>query len=162
MTPSWGDSGFGKPGETDRSPTWPRVLVLLGVLALAFAVSRGCQDAQVQLTQEEAVEIANDAVDFEPTYTQVRLLRQGINRQAFWFVSLSIPIGFSGDRPDLFEALSVVQIDAKTGEVASAKNQSAEDTAAAKAEAKKRDQEAEVDQKLEEFGNEPQEGGDSP
>ncbi len=159
MTPSWGDSGFGKPGETDRSPTWPRVLVLLGVLGLAFVVAKGCQDEQVQVTQEEAVEIANDEVDFEPTYTQVRLLRQGINRQAFWFVSLSVPVGFSGDRPDLFEALTVVEIDAKSGDVSSVKNQSAEDTAAAKAEAKKRDQEAEVQQKLDEFGNEPQEGG---
>jgi hypothetical protein len=162
VTPSWGDSGFGKPGETDRSPTWPRVLVLVGLLALAFVVAKGCQDEQVQVTQEEAIEIAKAEVDFEPTYTQVRLLRQGIDRQAFWFVSLSVPIGFSGDRPDLFAALSVVEIDSKTGEVTSVKNQSPEDTAKAKAEAKERNQDAEVEQKLEEFGNEPQESEDSP
>ncbi len=35
----------------------------------------------------------SEEVDFEPTYTQVRFIRQGINRAPFWFVSLSIPIG---------------------------------------------------------------------
>ena len=150
MTPSWGDSGFGKPGQTDRSPTWPRVLVLVGVLALAFVVAKGCQDEQVQLTQEEAVAKAEAEVDFTPTYTQVRLLRQGINRQAFWFVSLSVPIGFSGDRPDLFKELAVVQIDSATGEIASVKEQDPDEAARAIAEAKRRDQDAEVQQRLEE------------
>ena len=78
-------------------------------------------------------------VDFEPTYTQVRLLRQGINRKAYWFVSLSIPIGFDGDRPDLFAALAVVQIDAASGEIVSIKEQSAEETKKAKQEAARRD-----------------------
>jgi hypothetical protein len=159
VTPSWGDSGFGKPGQTDRSPTWPRVLVLLGVLGLAFVVARGCQNEQVEVTQEEAVQIANEQVDFDPTFTQVRFLRQGINRQPFWFVSLSIPIGFEGDRADLFRRLAVVQIDSRNGEVDSVKEQSPEETANAIKEAKARDAEAEVQQKLEEFGDEPQDGG---
>lgn len=161
MTPSWGDSGFSLEPKSreDRKPTWPRVAVLLGILVVAFFVAKGCQDRQVAVTQEEAVTIAKEQVGFEPTYTQVRLLRQGINRQAFWFVSLSIPIGFSGDRPDLFAALTVVEIDAKTGEVASIKEQSPEDTKKAEAEAARRDDAAVVQQKLEEFGNEPQSGG---
>ena len=68
--------------------------MLGGILVLAFFVAKGRQDEQVAVTQEDAVATANEAVDFEPTFTQVRLLRQGINRKAYWFVSLSIPIGF--------------------------------------------------------------------
>jgi hypothetical protein len=98
------------------------------------------------------VATANAQVDFEPTFTQVRLLRQGINRKAYWFVSLSIPIGFQGDRPDLFAALSVVEIDAKTGRVTSIQQQSAKDTAKAKAEAARRDVDEAVQEKLRESG----------
>ncbi len=126
--------------------------MLLGVLALAFFVAKGCQDQQVRVTEEQAVATAEKQVDFDPTYVQVRLLRQGINRQAFWFVSLSIPIGFDGDRPDLFEELSVVEIDARTGEVAKIQEQSEEDTKAAEAEAARRDQNEAVQQKLQESG----------
>jgi hypothetical protein len=154
VTPSWGDSGFSlEPrSKEERKPTWPRLAVLGAILVAAFFVAKGCQDRQVQVTQEEAVATALEQIDFEPTYTQVRLLRQGINRQAFWFVSLSIPIGFSGDSPDLFEALSVVEIDARTGEVTSIKEQNAKDTAKAKAEAASRDDDAEVLEKLQEAG----------
>ncbi len=152
MTPSWGDSGFQlKPKSAeDRKPTWPRLAVLGGILVLAFFVAKGCQDEQVAVTQEDAVATANEALDFEPTFTQVRLLRQGINRKAYWFVSLSIPIGFDGDRPDLFAALSVVKIDAGSGEIASIQEQSAEETKKAKAEAARRDQDEAVQQKIEE------------
>jgi hypothetical protein len=152
VTPSWGDSGFSKPGSADdRKPTWPRVAVLVGVFALALFVAKGCQDRQVEVTQEEAVASAKEQVDFTPSFTQVRLLRQGINRKAYWFVSLSIPIGFDGDRADLFAALAVVEIDARTGEVRSVKTQSPLETRRAKKEAAQRDQEEAVQRKLEEL-----------
>ena len=58
-------------------------------------------------------------MDFEATDKQVRLLRQGINAQPFWIVSLSIPrknrAGFS--------ELAVIRIDANTGKVADVKVQ---------------------------------------
>ena len=106
----------------------------------------------MRVTQEQAVATAEKQVDFDPTYTQVRLLRQGIKRKAFWFVSLSIPIGFDGDRPDLFAALSVVQIDATSGEIAKIEEQSAEEANKAKVEAARRDQEEAVQQKIKEQG----------
>jgi hypothetical protein len=154
VTPSWGDSGFSlKPKSAeDRKPTVGRVAVLAAILVAALFVAKGCQDEDVQITQEEAVAGANEQVDFEPTFTQVRLLRQGINRRAYWFVSLSIPIGFDGDRPDLFEELSVVQIDAGTGETVSIKEQSAEETKAAEKEAARRDEDEAVLKKIEEQG----------
>lgn len=156
MTPSWGDSGFElKPGSAEqRKPTWPRLAVLAGLLALAFFVTKGCQDEDVQLTQEQAVKLATEQVDFTPTYTQVRLLRQGLNRKAYWFVSLSQPIGFAGDRPDLFRRLAVVQIDSRSGEVSSVKEQSAEETKKMIAEAEARDQDEMVQARLDEVAGE--------
>lgn len=156
MSPSWGDSGFQlKPKSAEeRKPTWPRIAVLAGLLVVAFIVARGCQERDVQLTQEEAVELAGDQVDFEPTFTQVRLLRQGLNRKAYWFVSLSQPIGFNGDRPDLFRNLAVVQIDSSSGEVDSVRLQSPEETKEMIAEAKARDQDELVQNRLDELSGE--------
>ncbi len=89
-----------EPGTpTAASRPGPGSPCSLAVLALAFFVAKGCEDDEVEVTEEEAVELAEEEVDFEPTYTQVRLLRQGINRAAFWFVSLSIPIGFDRRSP---------------------------------------------------------------
>jgi hypothetical protein len=156
VSPSWGDSGFQlKPRSAeDRKPTWPRLAVLAGLLVVAFFVARGCQERDVQLTQDEAVELAREQIEFEPTFTQVRLLRQGLNRQAYWFVSMSQPIGFDGDRPDLFRNLAVVQIDSDSGDVASVKLQSPEETKQMIAEAKKRDQDELVQERLDELAGE--------
>jgi hypothetical protein len=163
VTPSWGESGFKLEPKSreERRPTWPRLAVLAGVLVLAFIVSRAEQDSE-QVTQEGAVEIAQEQIDFDPTYTQVRFLRQGLNRQPYWFVSLSIPIGFSGDRADLFRRLAVVQINSENGDVVSVKEQSPEDTKQQIQEARERNQDAEVEQKIEEFSNEPQTSGEEP
>jgi uncharacterized membrane protein YkoI len=90
------------------------VLVIVGVLVLAFFVARGCQQEQVRLTQEQAIVIAERQVSFEPEDTQIRLLRQGLNSRPYWIVSLSIP----GERDDTYRRLATVQIDANTGEVA--------------------------------------------
>jgi hypothetical protein len=154
VTPSWGDSGFSLEPRTreERKPTWPRLAGLGAILVLAFVVGKGCQDRDVQLDQDEAVEIAREQVDFTPTYTQVRLLRQGINRKAYWFVSLSIPIGFDGDRPDLFDALAVIKIDSKTGQVVENKQQDPEETKKARQEAAERDQDDLVEEKLQGVG----------
>ena len=82
----------------------------------------------------------------------MRLLRQGINRKAYWFVSLSIPIGFEGDRPDLFAALAVIKIDSKTGQVVENKQQDPEETKKAKQEAAERDEDDLVEEKLQGVG----------
>jgi hypothetical protein len=89
------------------------VAVVLAVLALAFVVARTCQQEQVRLTKEQAIERAEREVDFEPTRTAVRLLRQGLDSKPFWIVSLSIPrTGGEG-----YRRLAVVRIDANTGKV---------------------------------------------
>jgi uncharacterized membrane protein YkoI len=89
------------------------VLVIVGVLVLAFFVARNCQQDQVRLTEDQAIVIAERQVNFEPERTQIRLLRQGLNSKPYWIVSLSIP----GERKGTYRRLATVQIDAKTGEV---------------------------------------------
>jgi hypothetical protein len=89
------------------------VLVIVGVLVLAFVVARACQDDQVRITEEQAVATARQEVDFRPRQVNVRLLRQGVNSRPFWFVNLSIP----GREQGTVRRLSVVKIDANTGDV---------------------------------------------
>jgi hypothetical protein len=118
-------AGRGKPRqEWGRGvrPTWPRVAVLGVLLVLCFVVAKTCQQSQIRFSQGEAIGIAKREVDFKPKLTQIRLLRQGLNRKPFWFVSLSIPVG-RPDEPDRFRRLTLVKVDANTGDVDSVDNQ---------------------------------------
>ena len=119
-----------QPGIVTRAPapTWPRVAVVACVLVLAFFVAKNCQNDQIAVTQDEAIEIAMQQVDFEPTDTQIRLLRQGLDRRPFWVISLYIPLGGSPD-PDFFKRLTLVRINAGSGEVESVQEQSPEESA---------------------------------
>lgn len=84
---------------------------LLAVLALTgvLNVSRG-----VEISKEQAISIAEARVGFEPEFTTIRLLRQGIDSTPYWAVSLSVrePGG------DGFERVTTVVVDAGTGEIA--------------------------------------------
>jgi hypothetical protein len=92
----------------------PRVLAFIGLVVLLVVVANSCQNSQVRFNQQQAIQLARQQVDFEPTRTQVRLVRQGIQSRPIWAVSLSVPTG-----PDQFERLAVVQIDANKGKVVS-------------------------------------------
>jgi hypothetical protein len=114
---SWTDPGtWLLPPKERIRPTWPRVAVLLALFVLAIFVARSCQQSQIRVSKDEAIAIAKRQVGFEPRSTQIRLLRQGLNRKPFWFVSLSDPIG-SATNPEGFRRLVVVEIDANTGTV---------------------------------------------
>ena len=89
------------------------MLVILGVLVLAFFVARSCQQSQVRISKDQAIATAKREVDFTPRLTNVRLLRQGVGSKPFWFVNLSIP----GREEGSVRRLSVVKIDANTGKV---------------------------------------------
>lgn len=116
---SLADAGDGSStgGLRWERPTWPRVAVIVALLLFAFFVLRQCQQDQVRLTEEQAIAAAEDQVDFTPEQTQIRLLRQDIDRTPFWFVSLSRIEG-EGDN-ERFTELAVVRINANTGEVMS-------------------------------------------
>lgn len=89
------------------------VALVLVLFVACLVVAQTCQQRQVRVTKGRAVEVASAAVDFRPTRTQVRLVRQGLNGRPFWAVSLSIPRpGGNG-----FERLTTVRIDANSGKL---------------------------------------------
>jgi len=104
--------GSGERG--DRKPTWPRIAIVAAVFVFAFVVVRGCQQSQVRISEEQAIALAQEQVDFEPEHVQIRLLRQGLSSKPFWFVVLSVPT--QKDDSD-FAKLVQFRVDANTGEV---------------------------------------------
>ena len=96
---------------------------MIALVVLAAFVARSCQQSQIRSSKEQAIAIADRQIDFNPGSTQIRMLRQGLNRKPFWFVSLSDPIGSVVD-PQGFTRLVVVEIDANTGKVENVDNQS--------------------------------------
>jgi hypothetical protein len=93
------------------------------VLALALVVSQTCQKSQIRVTKDDAIARAERAIDFEPTRTQVRLLRQGLNAKPNWIVSLSIPEKGADLNTQEFSELAVVTVDANNGKVIQVKVQ---------------------------------------
>ena len=93
------------------------------VLVAAFAVSQTCQKDQVRISKDTAIATAREQVDFRPTRTQVRLLRQGLNAKPNWIVSLSVPKAGEPIGTQEFDELAVVRIDANTGKVVDVKVQ---------------------------------------
>jgi len=91
-----------------------KVVILLGSLLLVLAitgtlsVSRG-----VAVEKEEAIALARQQIDFEPTQTTVRLLRQGFSASPAWAVSLSIPSEADGG----FDRLVTVVVSATDGTI---------------------------------------------
>ena len=112
--PLTGEPAGARAPSSRRAPTWPRVAVVAALLVLTVIVSRTCQQSEIELTQEEAVALATEQVRFEPENTQIRLLRQGLDRHPFWIVSLSIA---ESRRTSASTQLAVVRIDATSGEV---------------------------------------------
>jgi hypothetical protein len=88
-----------------------RVAIILVLLLAIFLVSRGCQREGIEITQDEAIAIAKDAVDFVPTREQVRLIRRGTAFAPQWAVSLA------QEEEGELRNVTVVLVDARTGEV---------------------------------------------
>jgi len=93
------------------------------VLVLAFVVAQTCQKDQIRVSKDTAIATAKRQIEFEPTRTQIRLLRQGINSRPNWIVSLSIPKPGEPLSTQLFKELAVVRVDANTGKVVDVKVQ---------------------------------------
>jgi hypothetical protein len=104
--------------EPPRRPArvTPRgVLAVIALAALTFVAAQSCQQAQIKVSQEAAIETARPEAGFEPERTQVRLVRMGLNGHPFWAVSFSIRAP-SGDG---YSRLTTVRVDAVNGRVAS-------------------------------------------
>ncbi len=87
------------------------MVALVALLGLIYFVAHSCQQAQVRVSQSEAIATAKAQVSFKPTDTAIRLLRQGLSTKPFWIVVL-----YTRHDGDLVPRAQV-HIDAKTGEV---------------------------------------------
>jgi hypothetical protein len=96
---------------TAGGPTWVRVAVIVGVLAVAFVAAQTCQKSSIRLDKDQAIAKATRQVDFTPKRTQIRLLRQGLASKPYWMVSLSRP----GKVKGTFSKLAVFRINANSG-----------------------------------------------
>ena len=90
-------------------------VMLVGAVLLALLGASGAMRASndVEVSSEEAIEIASERLDFQPEQTAVKLIREGIGLHPVWAVSFSIP-GVDGDE---FERLLVVSVDGKSGDI---------------------------------------------
>jgi hypothetical protein len=89
-----------------------RVAALALVLLLAFLASRSCASRDTEISQDEAVEIARDEIDYEPDRVGVRFLPQGFQARPSWAVSLS-----TEDAEGRLTRVTVVVVDGRTGEI---------------------------------------------
>jgi len=107
-------------GRIRAIPGRTKFFIVLAV-ALAILGFAGVINAarDVNLEREEAVEIALDHVDFEPETADARLIRQGFSLEPVWAVSLAIP---QPNNPREFVRLTIVEIDARTGEIRSVRH----------------------------------------
>ena len=88
-------------------------MLVVTIFAVALVAAQTCQRSQIRVTKQSAIARATRAVDFKPTRTQVRLVRQGLNGHPFWAVSLSIPAK-SGKG---YERLTTARVDANNGKL---------------------------------------------
>ena len=92
-----------------------KAFVVVAILLAVFAATGFLTASRdVDISREEAVEIALEHVDFEPVDSDARLIRPGFGLNPVWAVALSIP---KEGNPRDFIKLTTVEVDAKTGEV---------------------------------------------
>lgn len=98
------------------APTRSKVLLgLIIAIALLGLTGRLSAGNGIEITSDEAVQIARPLVDFEPESSEALLIRQGFNLRPVWAVSFSVRTP-GGDRND-FDHLMIVNVDAVDGEI---------------------------------------------
>ena len=80
---------------------------VVALFAVTFVAAQSCQQDQIRVDQQEAIEVARPEAGFRPERTQIRLVRQGLDARPYWAISFS-----AGTR------ITTVRVDAKTGAVA--------------------------------------------
>ncbi len=100
------------PSRPFRDRPLGRIVILLVVLAVALVAARTCASRDSDISQEEAIEIAEQEIDYVPERTMVRFLPRGVDSHPFWAVSLSL-LDAAGNP----ERITVVVVDGATGEV---------------------------------------------
>lgn len=99
-----------------NTPGRTKGLIVLGLVLLVLGLTGVLQASSgVEVDRSEAIELARTEIDFEPTQADARFVRQGFALQPIWAVSFSIP-STDGGRDD-FDRLTIVEVDAVTGEI---------------------------------------------
>ncbi len=101
-----------RPGPLQR-PRWAAVAFVAVTFAAALVFSLSCQRSQIRISKDQAITIALRQVDFQPTRTQIRFVRQGLQGAPYWAVSLSKP----SPNGRVYLRLAVIQLNANTGDV---------------------------------------------
>lgn len=100
-------------GRALRRRPAPGVIVLVVALVGAFLVSRSCQRDYVRISEEQAVVLGEQQLDFDPQGHSIRMVLRGVPPKRHWAVSYFIrEPGGNG-----FRKLTVLLIDANTGKV---------------------------------------------
>jgi len=110
-TSSNGRKSAGAQARDLRDRPLFRIAALVVVLFAAFLATKSCARQDNKISQDEAVAIAREHVDFTPEKHQIRYLPQGIPPVFFWAVSLYT---VKNGRPD---RVQVVLVNATTGAV---------------------------------------------
>lgn len=71
-----------------RDSLWGRALILGVLLVFTLVVSKSCASNKNEISQQQAVQIAKQQVDFTPDDYQIRYVPQGVPPIYFWAVSL--------------------------------------------------------------------------
>ena len=98
-------------GKDLRDSLWGRALILGVLLVFTLLVSKTCASNKNEISQQEAVQIAKQQVDFSPDDYQIRYVPQGVPPVYFWAVSLYT------ERNGQPVRIQVVLVNATTGAV---------------------------------------------
>jgi hypothetical protein len=100
------------PSRPFRDRPLGRIVILVVVLVVALLAARTCASRDTDVSQDEAIEIARQEIDFEPERTMVRFTPRGVDSRPFWAVSFSL-LDTDGNP----ERITVVLVDGTTGEI---------------------------------------------
>jgi hypothetical protein len=95
-----------------RRVTWPRVLFMVGLIAVGLVLTRALGRQRPHVKEAEAVAIARQKIDFKPQGHTIRLVQRGIPPHAFWAVSFWIRRTGGG-----YKRVTVVLVDGGNGRV---------------------------------------------
>ena len=95
-----------------RDSALGKAALFLAVLVAAFAASRSCASRETEVSQDEAVEIAQRQVDYQADRVITRFIPRGVKSRPTWAVSLERH-GANGR----VARVTIVVVDARDGRV---------------------------------------------
>ena len=101
-----------EPKRDPRDRPLVRVAMLVGILLIAVFAAKTCASRDTEISDDEAIEIASEVIEFEPDQVMVRFVPKGAQSRPFWAVSFST-VAADGTLDDV----TVVVVNAQTGQI---------------------------------------------